>query len=534
MRAIALAAFAALTGMIADSPGERVGSGHDSIVAAAHGSARALPRHDWPMLGRDATHNAVSPEKNVSLDFQFALKDEDGKSKQPSKNIAWVAELGSRTVIPPIISDGLVWIGTNARHPEDEKLASKLWDGGILLCFRESDGKLLWRNRTQRVQKGSWVEDFPQSSLGSVPYLDGDRLWFMNNRNEVVCFDIAPLKAGTGMPRLIGCLDTRKVLGVFAHKPLMSGGSSASIAGDADRLYVVTHNGVDESHINIPSPQAPSLICLDKRSGRLLWSDNSPGLNIMHVQIASPLACDVNGRKMVIVPQGDGWVRGFDAETGKVLWKCDMNPKDSTYELGGNGTRNYIVAAPVLYENRVYIPLGEDVEHFAGAGGLFCIDPTKDGDISPDVVTWPGKWKPNPNSAVVWRTPKDVPDDAPRIMVGKKKKRDLLRDRDFFVCRCFGSMTVHEGLAYAADIMGFVYCFDAKITGQPLVVDGKLFVGTWQGTVFAYAHGKEMKRLAQIEGGDVIRPGLVYANRTLYVTTDQTLYAIRTNQGGRP
>jgi outer membrane protein assembly factor BamB len=541
MRSIAVITLAVVAAALDIPPATQYPTVPDVAAMQSRGAARALPRYDWPQWGRDDTHNAVSPERNVSLDFAFDVKDDDGKAKSGSKNIAWAAELGTRTVIPPVISDGLVWCGTNARPPDNDKVPSKEWDGGILMCFREADGQPLWRHRTPRIPRGTWVEDFSQSSLGSVPYIDGDRLWYMNNRNEVVCFDVAPLKAGTGEPRLVSRYDTRKELGVFAHKPLMSGGMAASVAGDKDRVYVVTHNGVDESHLRVPKPFAPSLICLDKKSGRLLWTDNSPRANIMHVQISSPLVCEVDGRAQVVMAQGDGWVRSFEAETGRLLWKCDLNPKDSVYELGASGTRNYIVATPVLYNDRIYVPLGEDVEHGAGVGALYCIDPTKDGDVSRELPDGPKKGKPNPNSGVVWYTPEKVPDDAPRIGVGPMKKRDLLRNRDFYFCRCFGSVTIHDGLLYAADIMGFVYCFDAgtgklywvddtkqQISGQPLLVDGKVLVGNWSGDVFAYAHGKVMKRLAKIESENQIRTGFVYANRTLYVTSDKTLYAIRT------
>jgi outer membrane protein assembly factor BamB len=505
MRLVAIITLPFVVAAIDIQPATQSVTAPDVAASQSRGAARALPRHDWSQWGRDDTHNAVSPEKNVSLDFTFDVKDDNGDVKTTNKNIAWVAALGNRTVIPPVISDGLVWIGTNARPPDDPKIPSKVWDGGILLCFRESDGELAWRHRTPRIPRGTWVEDFAMSSLGSVPYVDGDRLWYMNNRNEVVCFDIAPLKAGAGEPRLVSSYDTRKELGVFAHKPLMSGGMAASIAGDKDHVYVVTR------------------------------------ANILHVQISSPLVCEVDDRKQVVMAQGDGWVRSFEADTGRLLWKCDLNPKDSVYELGGNGTRNYIVATPVLYDGRIYIPTGRDIEHGPGQGALYCIDPTKDGDISRELPDGPKKGKPNPNSGVVWYTPPQVPDDAPRIMVGPMRKRDLLRNRDFYFCNCFGSVTIHDGLLYAADMMGFVYCFDAKtgklhwvddtktsISGQPLWVDGKLFVGTWLGNVHVYAHGKEMKQLAKVECEDQIRSGMVYANRTLYVTTDKTLYAIRT------
>ena len=42
---------------------------------------------------------------------------------------------------------------------------------------------------------------------------------------------------------------------------------SPLIAGDT--LFVITSNGVDEDHINIPAPAAPSFLALDKKTGKM-------------------------------------------------------------------------------------------------------------------------------------------------------------------------------------------------------------------------------------------------------------------------
>jgi outer membrane protein assembly factor BamB len=87
--------------------------------------------------------------------------------------------------------------------------------------------------------------------------------------------------------------------------------------------------------------------------------------------------------------------------------------------------------------------------------------------------------------------------------------------------------------------MGFVYCFDAKtgklywvddlksgVRGQLLWVDGKVVVASdWD--LFVFAHGKEKKQLARIEPPRSSYTGPVFANGTLYITTQYTLYAIR-------
>ena len=134
---------------------------------------------------------------------------------------------------------------------------------------------------------------------------------------------------------------------------------AASVAGYKNKLYVVTHNGIDASLVNLPKPEAPSLVCLEKTTGKVVWKDNSPGKDILFVQTSSPLVVEIKGKAQVMVGQGDGWLRSFDPATGKLIWKSDLNAKDADWELDGTGNRNYIVATPILYENRVYIATGQ-------------------------------------------------------------------------------------------------------------------------------------------------------------------------------
>src|SRR5262249_21851854 len=225
---------------------------------------------DWPMWGRDRSHNAVSPEKGAPVDFAFEVRDDKGKITPPAKNILWSVPAGGRAVGTPVVADGLIWVGTTGRLDPKKKE-----DEAVLMCFRERDGKLLYQYISPHLGKSAnTFEDFPGSGMGCSPLVEGDRLWLINNRSEVVCFDLAPLKKDEQEPRLLWSVDLRKNFGVVPHFPMMMMGFHASVAGYKDRLYIVTGNGVDEGHINIPAPDAPSLVCLEKTSGKLVWKDN--------------------------------------------------------------------------------------------------------------------------------------------------------------------------------------------------------------------------------------------------------------------
>jgi outer membrane protein assembly factor BamB len=493
-----------------------------------------LRAEDWPTLGRDRTHNAVSPEKNAPTDWQFEIKDDKGKVTKAEKNIKWSAKLGSRSLGGPIVANGLVWVGTNNDGLRDPALVNPKrlhpktkeplpLDMAVLMCFRESDGKFLWQYASPRLP--SFVNDTPSGGLGSTPHVEGDRLWLITNRCETACFDIGPLQRGTGLPKLLWKVDMVKEFGIFPHGFSMSGGLISSIAADAERVYAVTNNGVDEGHINIPAPDAPSLVAFDKKTGRAVWRDNSPGKNILHEQISSPLVIEVKGKTQVLVGQGDGWLRAFEANTGRLVWKCDLNPKGAKYDIGGRGRKNHDQAAPVHYDGLIYTAPGQDVEHYRGENELLCIDPTGAGDVSGELEGENGKGKPNPNSRVVWQ--------YGGLDKDPKAKRDLL------FCRTLSRCTIHDGLVYANDVDGFAYCLDAK-TGKlqwtddlkaacwatPLWVDGKVYVVDENGTVTIYGHGREKKVLAKIESDDSIYASPVFANGTLYIMTRTKLYAI--------
>jgi outer membrane protein assembly factor BamB len=479
---------------------------------------------DWPMWGRNWSHNAVSPEKGAPVDFAFERKDDNGKIL-PAKNLAWSSPAGGRAVGTPVVAGGLIWVGTTGRLDPKKKE-----DGAVLMCFRERDGKLLYQYVCPRLGEGARsIEDFPWSGMGSSPLVEGNRLWLINSRSEVVCFDTGPLK-DEKEPKLLWSVDLRKEFDVVPNFAVMMLGFHASVAAYKDWLYIVTGNGIGDDYVHVASPEAPSLVCLDKANGKLVWKDNSPGKNILRCQLSTPLVMEVNGRPQVIVGQGDGWLRSFDAKSGNLLWKCDLNRKGSKYEVGGQNDRNYIVATPVAYDGRVYIATGRDIEQYEGYGCFFCIDPTKEGDVSPDLETVPGKGKPNPNSAVVWSTHDAKPPKLPKSV----------SEREYLFGRTISTCVICDGLVFAPEVGGYLHCYDAK-TGKlhwvhdtkssfrasPLYVDGKVYVVDDDGDVLIFACTKEEKLLAKIESDRMIAANPIFANGTLYITTENRLFAFR-------
>ena len=112
--------------------------------------------------------------------------------------------------------------------------------------------------------------------------------------------------------------------------------------------------------------------------------------------------------------------------------------------------------------------------------------------------------------------------------------------RDYYFGRSIASPTVHDGLVYAVDLTGCLFCLDAKtgkahwvedlrssVWGQPLWVDGRVYIRDGDGTTI-FEHGKQRQQPVRLEGDNTYSPvAPIFANGTLYITTDKQLYAVR-------
>lgn len=465
------------------------------VVSIAAFAALKTGAKETAMWGFTPSRNMVSDEKNLPEKW-------DPKA---GLNIKWTAALGSQTYAGPVLIGDQVFVGTNNQKERNPKLTG---DRGVVIAFRESDGKFLWQSTHTKLPAGR-VNDWPLQGVCSTPFIEGDRLYYVSNRCEVVCIDAEGfLDAENDGPfteeadtsdidaDVIWKFDMMEELDVFPHNL-----ATCSPVGAGDLLFVVTSNGVDEGHIHIPSPLAPSCIALNKKTGELVWENAFPAENILHGQWSNPAYGLINGKPQVIFPGGDGWIYSLEPETGKLIWKFDCNPKDSVWELGGRGTRNSIIASPVVYEGKVYVGVGQDPEHGEGVGHLWAIDATGEGDVT--------------ETSVVWH----------------------FGNENF--SRTMSTVAIADDLLYTADLSGFVYCLDAQtgerywtydtfaaIWGSPLVADGKVYIGDEDGDVAILRTGKKKELIYEVNMGSAMYTTPVAKDGVLYIASRNTLFAI--------
>jgi outer membrane protein assembly factor BamB len=473
-------------------------------VAACSGPAageKPAASGDWPMFGGAPARNMVNlAARGIPTDWG---------TKAGGKNVKWVINvpggLGGNYV-PPAVAGGQVYVATsnNGKTPRDPKVKGPK---AVMACFRQSDGQFLWQ--IAHDPPDSLVEaSGDKEPLLSTPVVEGDRLYYVTQGAEVIC------AATRG--KVVWRLDMTKELKVSVNAATFC---SPLVAGDL--VFAVTGNGKKYNELDkpVPEPKAPSFVAINKKTGKLAWSDNSPGEKIMEGTWASPAYAEVNGKGQVIFPGGDGWLYAFEPKDGKPLWKFDCNPKGTEFRTDSRGTRNYLMA-PAVHGDRLYTAIGQQPENGNGVGHLWCVDITKTGDISQELE----KGKPNPNSGVVWHYGGAAPKGA---------------DRDYVFGRSISTCAVHDGLVYAAEFDGFLHCFDA-MTGKhlweddvkaaiwtsPVWADGKVYMADDSGKVHVYAHGKEKKLLNDIDMEEGIKAAPVVANGVLYLLTEKHLFAI--------
>lgn len=528
-------------------------------LAAGAWNPRAFA-DDQPQWGQAWTRNMVSREKGLPDSF-------DPKT---GKNIKWAAKLGTQTHSTPIIAHGRIYIGTNNGEPRDPKHQG---DRGVFMCFDEKTGRLLWQLVVPKRDEDAYM-DWPNMGMSSTATVEGDRVYLVDNRGAVICLDVKGMADGndgpfrdeaayltppstTGSPRQqIGAETRPETLRPPADGKLVEPGpldadilwkfdlvaeagiwphdaAHSSILIHGNHLYLNTANGVDNTHQRIRAPEAPSLIVLDKNTGKLVAHDDEHmAPNVFHNTWASPSMGKVNGRELIFFCGGNGVVyafepfrsrRGNEAEhstssSDRLLTSSATNPvsalekvfqfdfdpaapKTNVHRFSTNRRESpsNIYGMPVFLSNRLYVAGGGDIWWGKNEAWLKCIEATMTGDLTTNSLVWS-----YPLEKHVMSTP-----------------------------------AVQDGLVFIADCGRAFHCVDAQtgkphwtheikgeVWASPYIADGKVYLGTRSGNFYIFSASREKQVLADLELGNPISATATAANRVLYVATMTHLYAV--------
>ena len=474
---------------------------------------------DHPQWGEAWSRNMVSDETGLPESFD----------PQTGRNVKWSVPLGTQSYGTPVVAGGKVLIGTNNGNPRDPRHQG---DRGVLLCLNEADGSLAWQLVVPKLQ-GDIYLDWPESGICSPPSVEGRQVYVVTNRAEVVSLSLGglahgnqgpyrdearhmtpqgepPLPLGPTDADILWLFDMPTGAGIHPHDQAHS-----SVLIDGPYLYLNTGNGVDNTHRRIRCPEAPSLIVLDKATGRLLAQDGERiGPRIFHSTWSPPALGEVDGRRLIFFCGGDGVCYAFEAlrpgaqpnglETLRRVWRCDLDPTAPKEDIHRYLTNRHmsptnVKSTPVFWRDRVYVTCGGDIWWGKNHAWLKCIDAAQTGDVTQRGLRW---------------------------------SYDLER-------HCCSTPAIRDGLVYVADCGGKVHCVDAE-TGRPcwvhdaggeiwastLVADGKVYAGTRRGDFWVLAAGRQKHVLSHVHLDDPLIGSPVAANGVLYVPTLTRLYAV--------
>jgi outer membrane protein assembly factor BamB/HEAT repeat protein len=446
------------------------------------------------------------PEQSVPLQSQTTAAQTGNPpvdwDTTTRRNIIWSVELGNEVYGRPVVAGDVVYVGADNTRRINPAFQE---DSGVLMAFRATDGEFLWQDVAPRVERG--LREWLLPSTTSAPYVEGDRLYYVTADCQIRSLDTRGFNDGEndgpyleeifndkGAADIVWQLDM-PALGVFPHEACNS-----DVLPLGDLLIVGTSNGQNEGHTRVPSPHAPSLIAVNKHSGGVVWRAVGAGDRVLHGAWSSPVAANVNGRVQALFGGGDGWLRAYDAPSGREIWRFDGNPKDARWlPRRGVLSRSSIIASPVFADGRVFVAMGQSPGHFNGPSLIHAINPNGQGDVTESGRLW---------------TSRDVG-------------------------RVVGTPIVKDGLLYVGDLGGTVHCLDAStgaqlwkhetndaIWGSLLLAGDRLYVGNEAGLMTVLRAGRRKELLAQIEMDAPLysRPAVV--GDALYLATASRLYVI--------
>jgi outer membrane protein assembly factor BamB len=371
----------------------------------------------------------------------------------------WELKLGSHQYSIPTVDRGRIYVAAN--DAGFERPGFKPTGGGVVLCVDQATGKPIWRLPSPRYFAGVKPPyHFDQWNCGicSGPVVDGDRVFVVGSRGEILCLDREGQANGNQGPFMdeLSYMGITRIpdarlestdgdilwsynliteLGVVLHDVC---GSTLLLEGDF--LYACTSNGIDDRHDKIPRPDAPSVIVLDRQTGRLVAQDDVKiGRRMLHCNWSSPVAGRVHGQTRIFFGGADGILYAFEPPAAspaagvqmlKNVWSYDCNPPDfrmrdgqpvpySTHSKNSPDGPSEIIGTPVLHRGRLYVAIGQSPIHGVGRGCLSCVDAAT------------GK----------------------RVWASELVERTL------------ATAAIADGLLYLPDYTGNLHCFDAD-TGQ--------------------------------------------------------------------
>jgi outer membrane protein assembly factor BamB len=273
---------------------------------------------DWPQwLGpqRDGHASADSPSvEKLAADLK----------------VLWRKRIGGGFSSPVVAGGKLVVFDENGReeiaHLLDAKTGAEIWSAPIGAVYRDEWG----------------------AGPRSTPIIDGDLVFVQSCRGEFRCLNLA-----TGS--VVWGVSFEKDFGVKFLGSKANEGTAARRGNNGSAL-------VDGDAVIVPvgSTAGATLVCFDKRTGKILWKAGDD-----EAAYSSPVVATLAGVKQIVAIDADA-LMGVEREHGTILWRVPFRTDAKRH-----------AATPVIYGGSVIVnshTIGLVATKIAGqSGGLSAV-----------------------------------------------------------------------------------------------------------------------------------------------------------------
>jgi outer membrane protein assembly factor BamB len=371
-----------------------------------------LSASEWPAW-RGPGQNGISPETGLISNWSVG-----------GENVLWRADLVGRST--PAVFDGRVC--ANGR------VGQGLHKQEIVTCFDAGTGTKLWEHRLD-----VYLSTVPFNRVGWAG-VAGDpetgALYAHGVGGLLVAFD----RSG----KVLWSRSLAEELGFYSG----FGGRTHTPLVDEDRLILsFVNSGWGEQ--GVPRNRT---FAFDKRTGDVLWVSTPGGAPYDLNTSTTPVAAVINGQRLLIEGNADGWVYAIQARTGQKVWGFQLTKAGINITVAVDGETVYASHSE------------ENVDTPGIMGRLVAIDATGTGDVTKTHERW----------------------RADELGAG------------------FSSPLAHEGKVYVVDNSANLFALDAKTgrqlwkhklgtvgKGSPVWADGKIYVTELNGRFHILKPGPE-------------------------------------------
>jgi len=420
-------------------------------------AAGPLEAGEWPGW-RGPGQNGVSTETGLV-----------SKWSPEGENLAWHAkDLVGRST--PVVFDGRVC--ANGRAGEKVDMHE------VVACYDAGTGKKLWQHRLDVYHTMVPFNRVGWASVVGDP--ETGNLYAHGVGGLLVAFD----RAG----KVVWQRALTEELGFYSG----FGGRTHTPMIDEDRLVLSFVNfswGDQASNRN-------RTFAFDKRTGDILWVSTPGGQPYDLNTQTTPVVAVVNGQRLLIEGNTDGWVYAIKARTGEKVWAFQLTKSGINTTVAVNGTT-------------VYAAHSEENVDSGVMGRVVAIDATGTGDVT--------------KTHELWR--------ADELGSG------------------FPSPLYHDGRLYVIDNSANLFALDAK-TGKeqwrhklgtvgkasPVWADGKLYIPETNGRFHILKPGATGVEVLDVDEVSVVEAGAsryaelygspAVAYGRVYFTSESGLYAL--------